>query len=173
VATHRTSTLPAILCQRAPEQIQTRSESPGATLPFPLRGPKNLDVVPRVHINNFKVLPLNQTCQFWFDKSEHMWAIRWGNSETRNFPIHEPDMKFIYAARLVARIFAVSGEFSQSEPAVTCFQILTCESTFKQTNVSLSPSFCNQHMYIYIYKFILIRYKDWLSQPSIPCSVFT
>ena len=37
VATHRTNTLPAILCQRAPVQIQTSSESPGATLPFPLR----------------------------------------------------------------------------------------------------------------------------------------
>jgi len=37
VATHRTNTLPAILCQRAPVQIQTRSECPGATLPSPLR----------------------------------------------------------------------------------------------------------------------------------------
>ena len=37
VATHRTSTLPAILCQKAPVPIQTHSESPGVTLPFPLR----------------------------------------------------------------------------------------------------------------------------------------
>ena len=34
---HRTNTLPAILCQRAPVQVQTRSESPGATPSFPLR----------------------------------------------------------------------------------------------------------------------------------------
>jgi len=39
VATHRTNTLPAILCQRAPVKIQTRSESSGATFPFPLRDP--------------------------------------------------------------------------------------------------------------------------------------
>jgi len=37
VATHRTNTLPTILCQRARVQIQTRYESPGATLPFPIR----------------------------------------------------------------------------------------------------------------------------------------
>ena len=37
VAMHRTNTLPAIPCQRAPVQIQTRSESSAATLSFPIR----------------------------------------------------------------------------------------------------------------------------------------
>jgi len=36
VATHRTNTLPAILCQRAPLQIQIPSESPRATSPLNL-----------------------------------------------------------------------------------------------------------------------------------------
>ena len=50
VATHRTNTLPAIQSQRAPVQIQTHSESPGATLPFPLRYIYTMHICKNIYI---------------------------------------------------------------------------------------------------------------------------
>jgi len=67
MATHRTNTLPAILCQTVPVQIQTRSKSPGATLSFPLRK--------RVlsHVSTGHVTYINELCVTCEWVMSHTW----------------------------------------------------------------------------------------------------